>query len=87
MQRLQSIFKRVLAALMFFTRLPLWRVCEVERRYFERVVPLWPLAGWVTGGVMALVAWLAYELYVPVMLSAALVLVARRQTADHWGAA
>lgn len=58
MRRLQSIFKQVLATLIFFTRLPLWRVAEVERRYYERVVPLWPLAGWVTGGVMAAVVWM-----------------------------
>lgn len=57
MHRLQSTFKLVMATLMFFTRIPLWRVTHVERCYFERVVPLWPLAGWVTGGVMAFVVW------------------------------
>jgi len=57
MQRLQNIFKRTLAALIFFTRLPFWRICEVDKEYFKRVVPLWPLAGWVTGGAMALVIW------------------------------
>lgn len=77
MQRLQSISKRTLAALMFFTRLPLWRIATVERRYFERVVPLWPLAGWLTGGVMALVAWCADVLAVPAGVAVALALTAR----------
>ncbi|MCH5302000.1 MAG: adenosylcobinamide-GDP ribazoletransferase [Prevotella sp.] len=55
MQALQNIFKRTLAALSFFTRLPFWRMASLERRHYERVVPLWGLAGWLTGGAMAAV--------------------------------
>ena len=50
MQALQSISKRILAALTMFTRLPLWRLCNIEAEYYKQVVPLWPLAGWLTGG-------------------------------------
>lgn len=77
MHRLQSISKRVLAALMFFTRLPLWRIAQVEREYYERVVPLWPLAGWLTGGMMAAVAWGAMKLGASVGVSVALAMTAR----------
>lgn len=59
MQTLQNIFKRVLAAFVFFTRLPFWRIADVEKKYYERVVPLWPMVGWLTGGTMALVFWAA----------------------------
>ncbi|MBO4906094.1 MAG: adenosylcobinamide-GDP ribazoletransferase [Bacteroidaceae bacterium] len=62
MHRLQNIFKRVIATLVFFTRLPLWRITNVEREYYERVVPLWPLAGWVTGGIMAVMVWMGVYL-------------------------
>lgn len=55
--------KRVLAALMFFTRLPLWRIAEVPAEYFKRVVPLWPLAGWLTGGIMASVLWICAQFF------------------------
>ncbi|MBQ2585605.1 MAG: adenosylcobinamide-GDP ribazoletransferase, partial [Bacteroidaceae bacterium] len=55
---MKSLLYRILAALGFFTRLPFWRIANVPKEYFERVVPLWPLAGWLTGGVMALVFWL-----------------------------
>ena len=77
MQRLRNIFKRTLAALMFFTRLPLWRLATVERSFFERVVPLWPLAGWLTGGVMALVLWLSQQASLPTGVGVALALLSR----------
>lgn len=43
---------KVLAAFIFFTRLPFWRIKEVPAKYFKRIVPYWPLAGWLTGGIM-----------------------------------
>ncbi len=52
-----NIGKQVLAAFIFFTRLPFWRIAQVEGHYFQRVVPLWPLVGWLTGGLMSLVLW------------------------------
>lgn len=55
--------KRLLAALMFFTRLPFWRIAEVPAEYFKRVVPLWPLAGWLTGGIMAGVLWICAQFF------------------------
>ena len=51
---LRNTFKRIVAALCFFTRLPLWRLAEVEPEHYRHVVPLWPLAGGLTGGVMVL---------------------------------
>ena len=42
-----------LAALIFFTRLPFWRIAEPDKGCYRRVVEYWPLAGWLTGGVMA----------------------------------
>lgn len=47
--------RRLLAALSFFTRLPFWRIMELRREDYERVVPLWPVAGLLTGGIMALI--------------------------------
>ena len=54
---MKSIVYHILAAISFFTRLPLWRLVDIPRSYYERVVPLWPLAGWITGGCMTLVFW------------------------------
>lgn len=47
--------RRLLAALSFFTRLPFWHIMELRREDYERVVPLWPVAGLLTGGIMALI--------------------------------
>ena len=67
---------RLLAALTFFTRLPFWRLREIPSGAFKRVVPLWPVAGWLTGGVMALVMWLMLKLTSP-MLAWIIALAAR----------
>lgn len=77
MQTLQNISKRIFAAFIFFTRLPLWRVAVVEKRHFEGVVPLWPLVGWFTGGVMALVFWVCSLCQIPVNISVIVALLSR----------
>lgn len=76
MQKLQNIFKRLLAALTFFTRLPLWRLCNIPAEHYRRVVPLWPLAGWVTGGMMATVFLLADMLF-PCSIAVVIALISR----------
>lgn len=45
---------RLSAAIIFFTRLPLWKLTSPPARAFSRIVPLWPLTGWITGGLTAL---------------------------------
>lgn len=45
--------KNILAAFMFFTRLPFWRIVTVEKEYFKNVVTWWPYAGIITGGIGA----------------------------------
>ena len=41
------------AALIFFTRLPFWRVYQPPQASYKTVVEYWPLTGWLTGGAMA----------------------------------
>lgn len=61
---------------MFFTRLPLWRMADVPSHYFKRVVELWPLTGWLTGGVMALTMWLSAQI-LPATVAALMAIAAR----------
>ncbi len=53
--------KRLQAALIFFTRLPFWRLWDVPPQYFKRVVDYWSLIGWFTGGTTAGILWLAAQ--------------------------
>ena len=48
----------LLATLIFFTRLPFWRIMDVPAEDFKRVVPRWPIVGWLTSLVMVLVLWI-----------------------------
>ena len=64
---------RVLASFLFFTRLPLWRWRQPPRQAYERVVEQWPLVGWLTGGLMALIVWFGpMVMPVPIALLAAI---------------
>ncbi|MDO4938065.1 MAG: adenosylcobinamide-GDP ribazoletransferase [Sutterellaceae bacterium] len=67
---------RLLAALMFFTRLPLWRLKTVDAGCFRHVVDYWPFAGWLTGGVMAFTFWFC-ALFLPVTVAALLAMAVR----------
>ena len=49
--------KQILDALIFFTRLPFWKIKEVPQECFKHVVNYWSFSGWLTGGMMALIFW------------------------------
>lgn len=61
---------------MFFTRLPFWRIAQVPSESFKHVVPYWPVAGWLTGGIMAGVFWLCAQVF-PVSVAWLLAIVSR----------
>jgi len=66
-----------LASLIFFTRLPWWRLHSVPKEAFEHVVDWWPLVGWLTGGVMGLVLAAALLLGFPPTVAAGLAIASR----------
>ena len=67
------------AALIFFTRLPFWRLYQPPQSSYAAVVEWWPLAGWVTGAIMAAVL-LACSLVLPYGIALLLAIVARLLT-------
>lgn len=73
---MKQVQYRILATFMFFTRLPLWKIANVPAEHFKKVVPLWPLVGWLTGGVMAVTYALA-SMFLPSVIAIILALVAR----------
>ena len=63
--------KNILAAFIFFTRLPFWRITTVDKEYFKNVVTYWPYAGIITGGIGACVmicASFVFPVYISVIL-------------------
>ena len=67
-------YDRLWAALMFFTRLPFWRIYQPPKAAYQGVVEFWPLAGWLTAGVMAGVLYgasLVFSYEIAVMLAIA----------------
>lgn len=69
-------YDRFWAALIFFTRLPFWRLHEPPKECYRTVVEHWPLTGWLTGGVMAATLWLG-SLFLPYAVAVLLAIVMR----------
>lgn len=43
------------SAIILFTRLPVWRWVDVPKESYDKAVVYWPLVGWLTGGLCALI--------------------------------
>lgn len=68
--------KKWIAALIFFTRLPLYKWVEIPSGYYKNLVAYWSMAGWLTAGVTALTLWLAAQV-VPMQAAVILAIGAR----------
>ena len=69
-------YDRIWAALIFFTRLPFWRLHEPPRECYKSVVEHWPLAGWITGGIMAATLYFG-SMVMPYLVAVVLAVVVR----------
>lgn len=52
------MLNKVLAAFIFFTRLPFGRLKVVPADTFKNIVAYWPIAGWLTSGISVLCLYL-----------------------------
>lgn len=68
--------KGFLAAVMMLTRLPLWRIVRLDKRYFADVLMYWPLVGYLTGFTTALTLWGA-SLLMPLLPACVLAVTVR----------
>lgn len=70
--------KNIAAALVFFTRLPFWRIkaFQIPAEYFNQVINYWAVVGWLTAVVMAGVLWLSAQI-LPYSVAIILALMAR----------
>ncbi len=67
---------KLLAALTFFTRIPFWKIKDIPIANFKYITAYWPLAGWLTGGIMAVVLWLS-SLILPLPIAILLAIISR----------
>ncbi len=64
-------WQNIWAALIFFTRLPFWRIYQPPKESYKAVVEYWPLTGWLTGGITAAVIYfgsMAMPQYIAIIL-------------------
>lgn len=64
------------AALIFFTRLPFWRIFKVPNEYFKQVINYWAVVGWLTAPIMAGTLWLAAQ-FLPFQIAVILAILSR----------
>ena len=69
-------YQHLWAALIFFTRLPFWRVYQPPKESYRAVVEFWPLTGWLTGGAMAAILYFGSAIF-PYAIVVALAIVVR----------
>ncbi len=69
-------YDRIWAAFIFFTRLPFWRLHQPPQVSYKTVVEHWPLAGWLTGGVMAATLYVG-SMYLPYIVAVLLAIIVR----------
>ena len=66
--------KRICAAFIFFTRLPIWKLVNPPQEAYMDVVVWWPVVGWLTGGLTAFLMWtLSYIVAWPIAVILALI--------------
>ena len=69
-------FDRIWASLIYFTRLPFWRLYQPPKESYRTVVEHWPLTGWLTGGTMGLVIYFG-SLVLPYSVTVLLAIIVR----------
>jgi adenosylcobinamide-GDP ribazoletransferase len=73
---MKKFVHQLAAAIIFFTRIPLWKWINIPSERFSEIIYLWPLTGWITGGVTALAFW-GFSILFPPMIAIILALGVR----------
>lgn len=71
-----NILNDLLAAITFFTRIPVWKFREIPAESYKRMIYFWPLTGWLTAGITAL-SWLLFSSIFPPLVAIVLALAVR----------
>ncbi len=68
--------KRIAAAFILFTRIPLWKLVEIPEKAYSTTVVFWPLTGWLTGGSTALTLYLL-ALVIPIIPAVVIAIIVK----------
>ncbi|OIP81315.1 MAG: adenosylcobinamide-GDP ribazoletransferase [Porphyromonadaceae bacterium CG2_30_38_12] len=71
-----NVFSDALAALVFFTKLPLWKWRIIPAESFRRIIPFWALTALLTAAVLAGTWWLFSTIF-PTVVALVLAFAAR----------
>jgi len=74
--RFKGLQFQLLAAITFFTRIPVWRIEDIPVENYSKIICFWPLTGWITGGITA-TTWLVLSSYLPPLPAILLALTGR----------
>ncbi len=66
--------KRIAAAFILFTRLPIWKFVDIPEKAYSTTVVFWPLTGWITGGCTAILLYLL-AMAIPMMPAVATAII------------
>jgi adenosylcobinamide-GDP ribazoletransferase len=75
-QSMKKILYQLVAAITFFTRIPLWRMVDIPVESYPKIICFWTLTGWITGGITA-ASWLAFSTILPPLPAIILALAVR----------
>ena len=71
--------KSLFAAIILFTRLPLWRIVRVDKKQYAEILLYWPIVGFLTGattwGTLYLASWV-----MPLLPACVIAVIARLKT-------
>lgn len=68
-----KILNELLAAITFFTRIPVWKLKEIPAESYKNMICFWPLTGWLTAGITVL-GWYVFSMFFPPLVSVILAL-------------
>lgn len=71
-----KILNEWLAAITFFTRIPVWKLKNIPAESYKSMIYFWPLTAWLTAGI-TIVSWCVFSLIFPPLVAIIMALAIR----------
>ena len=70
------MIKSLIASIIFFTKIPIWKYFNIESKYFKNIVAYWSFCGLLTSFLIALLFY-CFSIILPINISLILALIIR----------